>query len=724
MRWLCLLLVLFGGCVVAKTKTSTIIWPVGGLNKAAGYQAQPPFTCPQASNVRTVETLEGRRRGGRRPGIVRAYQEMEPWGVSRVLVQISTTDGRRLCSWAAGGWWLENSSGAMERKVPTAVELSSVANLHAAEYQGQLFIADQGGIAKYSVNPTTGLVSVTVVNDVVTVDAGQILNDNFGGVGVKAGHTVVLTERNGSGISGTYTVLTDPINDDLTLTVSTTKTGDAYAYIERGPKVFTPTDTVMSTILVPLAVGTWTEDELGAGHPMIGEAKGSAPVGYRLVCRYSNRLFWAGNDDAPYAWICSRAGDPLDYDFSWDLDDVGRATYWQASDQKTIGEPIKALIPSGNDYLIFGCTNSLWIMVGDPTYGGSLKLLDNTVGVLSATSWCDIPGGVMVLGHNGLHVIKGGAVVPISKTVLPRELIGINPTLYTISMCYDPVDRGVHVVATKTDTATHEAAIAYWIDLDNGAFWPESFNYTDGTDITPTLAMLQLMDDGDARVLLARKDGTVGYFSDDAATDDTGTMVVSGTLSPSIAGNFALYLTKNSHLSYSNTGNFYRMWYSTALGRWVITDASTYNSGTLGADYWYQGGDSAQASPVGTYAAHGAYTGTPVVTNLNSTVTGTVTLGPFRLGADDFHEGMLTKLVGILDEQSADVTYTIHVADTAEGAIAASAQSTGTWSAGRSLPDYVRARGASLCIKLSGTGLWAMESIVVEIERLGLVRGL
>ena len=615
---LCVLLTV-GGCALAKTKTSTIIWPFGGLHKGVGYQTQPPYTCPQASNVRTVETLEGRRRGGRRPGLAIVYPKFGWWDTPpespTVLRQITSTSGRRLFGWSHYHAYHEVAPGIFQvifGGTSTKADLSSLHNLESAEYLGQLYIADRGGVGAYWGGGGTDsgdLVGATV--NAATVTGSSIGLATLEDRGVRAGQAVTLTERNGSGISGTYTVQSISGNT-ITLTESTGATGDAYAYIERQPKIWDP-ETRSLTPLVPTA----------------GDV--NAVLGYRLVCRYSNRLFWAGNPDYPYAWICSRAGDPLDYDFSWGLDDVARATYWQANDQKTIGQPIKALIPSGNDYLIFGCTNSLWILTGDPTYGGSLRQLDPNVGVLSETAWCSVPGaGIIVLSHDGLYAISGGGVTPISKGKLPKELIGIDPTLYTISMCYEPRHRGVHVFATKTAYDTHEQPIAYWIDLEQQAFWPVEFDITASKDHSPLRAELELLDNGSSRVLIASKYGALYYFSDSAVKD----------------------------------GNQ-----------------------TTGA-----------------------------------TVTGTVTLGPFRLGANDFNEGMLTKLVGILDEQSADVTYTIHVADTAEGAIEAAAHSTGTWSAGRSMPDYVRARGASMCIKLSGTGLWALESIVAEIERLGMVR--
>lgn len=56
-------------------RPKTLIFPVGGLNRRFAYQAQPPFTCADALNVRSDGAVEGRARGGSRPGMVKAFGE-------------------------------------------------------------------------------------------------------------------------------------------------------------------------------------------------------------------------------------------------------------------------------------------------------------------------------------------------------------------------------------------------------------------------------------------------------------------------------------------------------------------------------------------------------------------------------------------------------------------------------------------------------------------------
>jgi hypothetical protein len=49
----------------------TLTFPAGGINVVAPRTAQPEGTCVDAENVRVFDTLEGRARGGNRPGLAK-----------------------------------------------------------------------------------------------------------------------------------------------------------------------------------------------------------------------------------------------------------------------------------------------------------------------------------------------------------------------------------------------------------------------------------------------------------------------------------------------------------------------------------------------------------------------------------------------------------------------------------------------------------------------------
>jgi hypothetical protein len=52
-------------------RAKNLVWPMAGLDRGTSYPGQPPFSCIDALNVRPRETVEGRIRGGSRPGLLR-----------------------------------------------------------------------------------------------------------------------------------------------------------------------------------------------------------------------------------------------------------------------------------------------------------------------------------------------------------------------------------------------------------------------------------------------------------------------------------------------------------------------------------------------------------------------------------------------------------------------------------------------------------------------------
>lgn len=52
-------------------------WPTKGVDRSKPYRAQPPFSTPDCRNVRPTDTIEGRSRGGQRPGITKwSYDQL------------------------------------------------------------------------------------------------------------------------------------------------------------------------------------------------------------------------------------------------------------------------------------------------------------------------------------------------------------------------------------------------------------------------------------------------------------------------------------------------------------------------------------------------------------------------------------------------------------------------------------------------------------------------
>ena len=240
---------------------------------------------------------------------------------------------------------------------------------------------------------------------------------------------------------------------------------------------------------------------------------GLPPLNCPLCCTYRGRLVLAGN----YVWYMSRVLDVSDWDYGADPQDPSRAVGGTSTTTGGIPEPLTALIPHSDDYLLFGCERSLWILTADPAYGGTIHALSRDVGVLG-TGWCNLPdGSVVFLTCDGLYQVSaGGQSYPqsISRIKLPAELLDVNWSTNRVSMCYDIYARGIHLAITP---AAGTAGTHFFIDWATQSFWP----VTMPNGLQPT-AMVRYSPNSTSatNVMLGGFDGYVRKYSATAITDD------------------------------------------------------------------------------------------------------------------------------------------------------------------------------------------------------------
>lgn len=347
---------------------------------------------------------------------------------------------------------------------------------------------------------------------------------------------------------------------------------------------------------------------------------GIPPINCPLACTYRDRVVMVGGN----TWYMSRQGDATDWDYGYDPSDVQRPMAGSVSDAGYVGEPILAVIPHSDDYLIFGCENSLWVMRGDPAGGGQINSLSDRVGIVSVAAWCKLPdGGLVFLSRNGLYMLSPGAdsyPQALSQELLPSDLLDVDVSGNVVSMQYDARGRGIHLCITPTGGTTGEH---WWLDWSTLSFYPVVLPNAQ----QPCAMVAYASDQAEQRhVLLGGYDGYVRRY-DPAASDDDDT-----------------------------------------------------------------------------------------------TLTSYVKLGPVRMGSPGM-DGMLAELGSVLDEGSDDVTWGLHIGDTAEAAAAnATARISGTWVAGRNRPTFPRIASAAGVLKLTSTGIWAMEAAYAVVAPGGRTR--
>jgi hypothetical protein len=249
-----------------------------------------------------------------------------------------------------------------------------------------------------------------------------------------------------------------------------------------------------------------------------GGSSGSMPDKAYLGCLYRGRCVLSGNPNYPYQWYMSRVADP--WDFAYTANDALSPVSGGNADAGEIGDIVKALYPYRDEYLIFGCANSMWVLRGDAAEGGVLEELDLTVGMFGANSGCfDSDGNFYFTSGQGIHKLPYslGPIQSLSGPVLPNLIDDedLDPSIHRVCMEYDAIRQGLLITIT---TLTSGSNSCYFYDLRTEGLFPESYNATLGPY---SLFYYNAVDDEYRGLLVGCADGYVRKF-DEAAKNDQG----------------------------------------------------------------------------------------------------------------------------------------------------------------------------------------------------------
>jgi len=250
-----------------------------------------------------------------------------------------------------------------------------------------------------------------------------------------------------------------------------------------------------------------------------GGASGTMPAEGYLGCLYRGRCVISANSNYPHQWYMSKIGDPWNWVYA--STDPLTAAAGNNADAGEIGDIIRALIPYKDDYLIFGCASTIWVLTGDPAAGGSIDEVDLTIGMFGANSWCfDGDGNLYFWGTAGIYKVPLGfrSIENLTEISLPN-LVGdedVNPTTHRIIMEYDRKRHGVLICITKLSDGSNSN---YFYDLKLQGFFPESYPVECGAY---SLFYYAANDNDYADLLVGCKDGYIRKFDDTAKDDDVG----------------------------------------------------------------------------------------------------------------------------------------------------------------------------------------------------------
>lgn len=246
----------------------------------------------------------------------------------------------------------------------------------------------------------------------------------------------------------------------------------------------------------------------------LDQATGS-PTACELITTYRDALLLAGKRGEGGEWHLSKRGAShadLIGSTAWTADtSVTSYVLGSTSEAGRIGEPITALMRHSDDYMLFGCHSSIWILRGDPNIGGTIDVLDPRHGVITASAHCRGPGSSsFFLALDGLYAIPYGGQqepIPLSKK-LPQELRYINLGQNRVFLAYDVVHEGIIIAVTRIDGGQ---GTYFFYDMDTQGFFPMRFP----THCEPTFLHYYSADaPGQRAILFGGRDGYIRQFDD------------------------------------------------------------------------------------------------------------------------------------------------------------------------------------------------------------------
>jgi len=196
-----------------------------------------------------------------------------------------------------------------------------------------------------------------------------------------------------------------------------------------------------------------------------------------LIQRHGARLVMAGIEPTGSNWFLSKINDPYDWTPGAGVT-VGVEAVAGSSGTTfgEVGDNIKALIPVGTNSLVFGCTNSMTMLTGDPAFSDvKFRQVSRTVGVLGPRAFTPInemstlvasSEGVFGIDPNTFDIERGARV---SKDRLDNLFSRLDFEDTDIVMGYDDSRSAALMFLTKTDDPT--SSEIFVLDMSNGGWW-------------------------------------------------------------------------------------------------------------------------------------------------------------------------------------------------------------------------------------------------------------
>jgi hypothetical protein len=217
--------------------------------------------------------------------------------------------------------------------------------------------------------------------------------------------------------------------------------------------------------------------------------------------------------------FATRVDDPFDNDYSPVNPDPEQAWALQTGNEGTVGDSVTALIAYSDDLLIIGCDHSIYMLRGDPGFGGTKDLVSEDLGIAFGKAWTKDPDGNLYFFSNrgAVYVMAPGGGKPTKLTQPINQLVNaVNTGESAISMAWDDKTNRLYVFVTNAlepADATH-----YCWERDTGAWWTDTFKNKAHNPLC--VAVFDGNEPDDRVIALGCWDGYVRFLDPTASTDD------------------------------------------------------------------------------------------------------------------------------------------------------------------------------------------------------------
>lgn len=258
-----------------------------------------------------------------------------------------------------------------------------------------------------------------------------------------------------------------------------------------------------------------------------GGTETNMPTYATVAALYRGRASLAGNSADPNVFYLGRNGNP--HDFEYAADDYQSPIAGNGVQYGKIGDTITALAGYLDDYLFVGCSQSLWIIRGDPAAGGVIDQLSREANCFGPSSWAvDDRGDLWVLGTNAIHQISQAGRLVDNKTRdrIPTlvEDLKLSADVHQASVGIDRQSGGILFAITKLTDGTNEC---YWYDPRVDGFFPDTYP----TSCGPYSQVYYEADSPLYRTLLiGSRDGCIRAYDHSQKYDHAGTPVTENDL--------------------------------------------------------------------------------------------------------------------------------------------------------------------------------------------------